>query len=56
MIANGLEDAGPKTPVLILKTKKIVKLTRVEYDNLAEEADSLSYFAGYAVLPEQLLR
>jgi hypothetical protein len=56
MIANGMKDAGPNTPVLIVKNRKIVTLTRVQYDKLAEEADSLSYFAGYTIQPEQLLR
>ncbi|MDO9236175.1 MAG: hypothetical protein Q7U28_09120 [Aquabacterium sp.] len=55
-IENGMRDAGPNTPVFIMQNKKIIKLTRVEYDKLKEEADSLSYFAGYTIQPEQLLK
>lgn len=56
MIANGMRDAGPNTPKFIVNNGKIVKLTRVQYEELVERADSLSYFAGYTILPEQLLR
>lgn len=54
MIANGMTEAGPNSPAFIVRGKKIVKLKRTEFDRLAEEADSLSYFAGYQILPEQL--
>lgn len=55
-IANGMAQAGPKSPVFIVKGKKLVKLKREEYDRLVEEADSLSHLSGYHVLPEQLIK
>lgn len=55
-IANGMAQAGPKSPVFVVKGKKLVKLKRDEYDRLVEEADSLSYFAGYQIRPEQLIK
>ncbi|ABE46880.1 hypothetical protein [Polaromonas sp. JS666] len=55
-IANGMAQSGPKSPVFIVKNKKIIKLKRNEYDRLVEEADSLSYFAGYQIRPEQLIK
>ena len=55
-IANGMSDARPNSPVHILKGKKIVKLSRIEYDRLTEQADSLSYFAGEEIQPEQLIK
>lgn len=55
-IANGMKDAGPNSPVFIRSKRAIVRLTRPEFDKLKEEADSLSYFAGYSISPEQLIR
>ena len=47
-------QAGPTSPVFILKGKRLIKLKRSEYDRLVEEAEGLSYFAGYRILPDEL--
>ena len=53
-VINGMGQAGPTSPVFILKGKRLIKLKRSEYDRLVEEAEGLSYFAGYRILPEEL--
>lgn len=54
-IVNGLGQAGPKSPVFVVKGKRIVRLTRQQYDKLVDEAEGLSYFAGEYILPEDLV-
>lgn len=55
-ITNGMKEAKPNSPVFIVKKKKVVKLSREEYTRLEEEAEPLSYFAGYSISPEQLIK
>ncbi len=49
-----MKQAGPTSPVFVVKGKRLAKLTRYEYDRLKDEAESLSYFAGHQILAEQL--
>lgn len=53
-VSNGMKQAGPTSPVFVVKGKRLAKLTRYEYDRLKDEAESLSYFAGHQILAEQL--
>lgn len=55
-IRNGMGQARPDSPVFVRKGLRLVKLTRKEYDRLEEEAASLSYFAGYQITAEQLIK
>lgn len=55
-IVNGMGDAGPKTPVFVHNNGKIKKFSRAEYERLEEEAESLSYFAGYPIYAEDLVK
>ena len=55
-IANGMRDAGPKTPVFVHKNGKIKKFSRAEYERLEEEAESLSYFAGHPIWAVDLVK
>lgn len=53
-VVNGMGQAGPTSPVFILKGKRVIKLKRSEYDHLVAEADGLSYFAGHRISPEDI--
>lgn len=55
-IANGMADSGPKKPVFVQKRGKIKKLSRAEFEQLEEESKSLSYFAGYPIYAEDLVK
>lgn len=55
-IADGMAQAGPNSPVFVGKGKKLIKLTREAYSGLEEEAESLSFFAGRTIFPEQLIK
>lgn len=49
-----MELAGPNSPVYILKKGRLVKLTRAKFEELADKAESLSFFAGRQLQPEDL--
>ncbi len=55
MVRNGMEQAGPSSPIFVVKGKRLIRITRPEYDRLTGEAESLSYFAGYQILAEHLV-
>ena len=56
-IFNGLAQARPNSarPVL-LKNGRVAMLSSTEYQSATEEAAELSYFAGYEISAEELIR
>jgi len=55
VIANGMHDAKPTSPVFVTANDRIQKLLLAELDIHQEQADDLSALSGWPVSGETML-